>query len=139
MSLHDKPQLNSKRRRNRKAQLAARDGQRCSYCRRPFAHLREATLDHIAPISLWRTWSAAALVLACRPCNSHKGDRLPLSLALLLLRSADPSRPTVHPTAWPLLARLAHICESAAWPDWSAYESVDRSIGELPVRLEVAA
>ncbi|MFE9574264.1 HNH endonuclease [Streptomyces sp. NPDC006692] len=85
--------LNSARRRARKAQLAARDGKRCTYCRRSFASLREATLDHVAPLSLLRTWSARHLVLACRPCNTRKADRLPLLLALLLLWSTDPTRP----------------------------------------------
>ncbi|MFF0131553.1 HNH endonuclease [Streptomyces mirabilis] len=78
------PHLNAHRRRARKQRLAARDGQQCYYCRRPFLELREATADHIAPVSLWRTWSVSALVLACRSCNDTKADRLPISLALLL-------------------------------------------------------
>ncbi|MYT96718.1 MULTISPECIES: HNH endonuclease [unclassified Streptomyces] len=77
--------LNSTRRRARKHQLATRDGQRCAYCHHPFATLREATLDHVVPVSLLRTWSAGALVLACRPCNQAKADRLPLSMALLIV------------------------------------------------------
>ncbi|MFE2295656.1 HNH endonuclease [Streptomyces sp. NPDC059452] len=77
--------LNAPRRRQRKRQLAARDGARCAYCRRSFAGLREATLDHVVPVSLLRTWSAGALVLACRPCNQTKADRLPLSMALLIV------------------------------------------------------
>ncbi|MGW2818015.1 HNH endonuclease [Streptomyces sp. NPDC001415] len=115
MSLHAKPQLNSRRRRARKAQLAARDGQHCTYCSQPFATLRDATLDHVVPISLMRTWSADHLVLACRPCNTRKADRLPLSVALLLCRSAV-HRAGVHgvftvPT-WLALARLAHANQS---------------------------
>ncbi|MGB8940645.1 MAG: HNH endonuclease [Streptomyces sp.] len=80
-----KTMLNSERRRMRKEQLARRHGRRCAYCRRPFASLREATLDHVAPRSLWRTWRATALVLACESCNTAKADRLPLSLALVLV------------------------------------------------------
>ncbi|MFB7431996.1 HNH endonuclease [Streptomyces microflavus] len=82
--------LNSTRRRARKHQLALRDGQRCAYCALPFASLREATLDHVVPVSLLRTWSAGALVLACRPCNHAKADRLPLSLALLIVWTYGP-------------------------------------------------
>ncbi|MEU8439875.1 HNH endonuclease [Streptomyces microflavus] len=82
--------LNSTRRRARKHQLALRDGQRCAYCALPFASLREATLDHVVPVSLLRTWSASALVLACRPCNHAKADRLPLSLALLIVWTHRP-------------------------------------------------
>ncbi|MET7697114.1 HNH endonuclease signature motif containing protein [Streptomyces sp. NPDC005485] len=78
------PHLNAARRRARKQQLAARDGAHCYYCRRPFLDLREATADHIAPVSVWRSWSVSSLVLACRSCNEAKADRFPLLLALLL-------------------------------------------------------
>ena len=84
--------LNARGTRARKFQLSQRDGQHCAYCFRRFATLREATLDHVAPLSLLRTWSASHLVLACRPCNTRKDDRLPLSLALLLCAYADRSR-----------------------------------------------
>ncbi|MFI5806555.1 HNH endonuclease [Streptomyces sp. NPDC051561] len=83
--------LNASRRRLRKEQLAARFGARCSYCRTPFVTLREATLDHIAPRSLWPSWSVHALTLACQPCNGAKDNRLPLSLALLLLAAVHPA------------------------------------------------
>ncbi|MFF0429383.1 HNH endonuclease [Streptomyces sp. NPDC004520] len=91
MSLHAAPRLNAARRRSRKAQLAVRDGWRCVYCRHRFKDLREATMDHVVPYSLYRTWSANALVLACQPCNHAKADRLFLSLALLLVWSTDPA------------------------------------------------
>ncbi|MEU6535731.1 HNH endonuclease [Streptomyces sp. NPDC047000] len=104
--------LNAARRRLRKEQLARRHGQRCAYCRRPFADLAEATLDHIVPQSLWRSWSVTSLILACVDCNQAKADRLPLSLALLVLAWVDPTRPTVDPAVWPLLARLAHANRS---------------------------
>ncbi|MEU9136215.1 HNH endonuclease [Streptomyces sp. NPDC048404] len=99
--------LNSAKRRVRKEQLARRHGQHCVYCRCPFPSLREATLDHVVPQSLWRSWSVTSLMLACFDCNQAKADRLPLSLALLLLRWADPTTPVVRPVDWPLLARLA--------------------------------
>ncbi|RPF32866.1 HNH endonuclease [Streptomyces sp. TLI_185] len=105
--------LNSARRRVRKEQLARRHGPRCTYCRRVFTDLSEATLDHIVPCSLWRSWSVTSLMLACRPCNQAKGDRLPLSLALLLLAWADPTAPVVRPVDWPLLARLAAVHHTA--------------------------
>ncbi|MFJ2005977.1 HNH endonuclease [Streptomyces chartreusis] len=105
--------LNSARRRVRKEQLARRHGQRCAYCCREFADLRDATLDHIAPKSLWRSWSVTSLLLACVDCNQAKANRLPLSLALVLLAWADPTRPIVRPADWPLLARLAAVHGSA--------------------------
>jgi len=126
-----KSMLNSTRRRVRKEQLARRHGQRCAYCRRPFADLTEATLDHVAPLSLWRTWSAAALVLACAPCNNAKADRLPLSIALLLAQSADPGGPTPGPIDWRLLARLAHANQSAFEAVWSPDPTAERSTPDL--------
>ncbi|MEU6228762.1 HNH endonuclease [Streptomyces sp. NPDC047042] len=123
--------LNASRTRARKFQLAQRDGLRCAYCRAPFAALGEATMDHVVPLSLWRTWSADHLVLACRSCNEAKADRLPLSIALLLLWSADPSRPTVCPADWTLLARLAHANQPTFTAVWSP-DSIDpRSTPDL--------
>ncbi|MFF1371820.1 HNH endonuclease [Streptomyces virginiae] len=119
MSLHDRPHLNAARRRARKRTLARRDGAHCTYCRRPFEDLRSATLDHVAPIRLFRTWSADHLVLACRPCNTAKADRFPLLLALLLCQSTNPTAPTVW-IDWPMLARVAHAWQTAAHADRSA-------------------
>ncbi|MFF7020674.1 HNH endonuclease [Streptomyces klenkii] len=137
MSLHDKPHLNAAGRRARKRTLARRDGQHCTYCRTPFPDLRQATIDHVAPISLFRTWRAEHLVLACRPCNSTKANRFPLSMALLLNIHSAPFTtrehvgPDVHEPIgsvhgqtrdrrtpldrvdWSLLARIAHARESA--------------------------
>ncbi|WP_432009552.1 HNH endonuclease [Streptomyces bacillaris] len=90
MNTQSRPRPNSARRRARKAQLASRDGLRCYYCRAAFRELREATADHIVPVSLYRTSSVGALVLACRPCNLAKADRLPLSMALLIVWTYGP-------------------------------------------------
>ncbi|MEY9990698.1 hypothetical protein ABIE67_002730 [Streptomyces sp. V4I8] len=134
---HGNP-LNSARRRVRKEQLARRHGQHCAYCRCPFPDLSEATLDHIAPQSLWRSWSVTSLMLACADCNQTKADRLPLSLALVLLAWADPTAPIVRPVDWPLLARLAAVHESAltsvtarVTPDVTADPTGERSTPSL--------
>lgn len=91
MSLHASPHLSAARRRARKRTLARRDGQHCTYCLRPFADVREATIDHVVPISLFYTWRSGHLVLACRPCNDRKANRLPLSVALLLCALTSPT------------------------------------------------
>ncbi|MGC4953857.1 HNH endonuclease [Actinomadura citrea] len=70
----------SAKRRAIKRKLARRDGAQCFYCAHPFGDLAEATLDHLIPFSVLPTWKPAALVLACRPCNQAKGDRLPQTL-----------------------------------------------------------
>ncbi|WP_307835256.1 HNH endonuclease [Streptomyces adelaidensis] len=119
--------IKTETRRLRRRQLAERYGLRCAYCRRPFATVREATLDHIVPNSLWRTATVTALVLACLDCNHRKGDRFPLSLALLLLRQIDPTRPVIRPTDLPVLARLAYanhpIHTASSRPDSAARRS----------------
>jgi hypothetical protein len=61
-----------------KTQIAKRDGSTCFYCQQPFdAKLDGATLDHLIPQSVMPGWNQANLVLACRPCNIAKADRLP--------------------------------------------------------------
>ncbi|WP_171107209.1 HNH endonuclease signature motif containing protein [Streptomyces sp. Z423-1] len=99
-------------RRRRKRQVAYVFRHRCAYCRCRFRSLDRATLDHIAPRSVWQTWSATALALACLDCNHRKADRFPLSIALLLLRSVDPTRPVIRPADLPLLAQLAQANQS---------------------------
>ncbi|MGW6462161.1 HNH endonuclease, partial [Streptomyces sp. NPDC055078] len=119
--------------RNRVRRLRSMVGDRCAYCRRGFTADRHPTVDHIVPYSLFRTNRVGHLTLACHDCNHYKADRLPLSLALLILQSAHPtdhptapaSTPAVHPAGpvftgpagwagWLALARLAHLYESAA-------------------------
>ncbi|MFG3126547.1 HNH endonuclease [Streptomyces tendae] len=123
--------LNSASRRMRKQQLARRHGQCCAYCRRPFTSLSEATLDHVAPQSLWRSWSVTSLMLACVDCNRAKADRFPLSLALVLLASIGPSRQTVGAAVWPLLARLAAAHQSTYAAVWTPDPTALRSTPDL--------
>ncbi|MFJ9130951.1 HNH endonuclease [Streptomyces sp. NPDC102340] len=139
--------LNSAMRRVRKDQLARRHGQRCTYCRRPFTDLSEATLDHVVPLSLWRTWSVTALMLACLDCNRRKADRLPLSLALLLVFTVGaPSTASVHGESadsidlnWRLLARLAHANQSAYTATWTADRAAQRSTPNLHESTDTGA
>ncbi|MCY0947859.1 HNH endonuclease [Streptomyces antarcticus] len=68
----------SQRRKRIKRALARRDGACCWYCAGDFGpELEGATVDHLIPHTLLRTWMLAALVLACEPCNRAKADRLP--------------------------------------------------------------
>ncbi|MFB6567356.1 HNH endonuclease [Streptomyces noursei] len=75
--------------RERRAQKIAQrkvQGWRCFYCRRPFTEARPFTFDHYIPYRIWRTTQLKNLVLACGPCNEAKADRLPWTVALLLLK-----------------------------------------------------
>lgn len=65
--------------------LAERDGRHCFYCRTEFDRLRDVTIDHYVPKSVWACNLPANLVLACRSCNQTKGDRLTWSMAAVLL------------------------------------------------------
>ncbi|WP_445395139.1 HNH endonuclease [Streptomyces sp. LE64] len=78
----NKPNIEVRRNRKRRAAYVYR--RRCAYCRVAFRSLDEATLDHIVPRSVWHTWTATALALACGDCNQAKANRFPLSIALLL-------------------------------------------------------
>ncbi|WP_258539630.1 HNH endonuclease [Streptomyces ipomoeae] len=124
---HQHP-LNAARRRARKEQLARRHGQCCGYCRRPFASLREATLDHIAPCSLWRTWSVTALMLACFDCNQNKADRFPLSLALMLCATFTPTG--VNDPSTPV--------DAGSTPVDAGSTPVDRPVDGLTVHVDTS-
>ncbi|MFF8557688.1 HNH endonuclease [Streptomyces albidoflavus] len=133
--------LTKEQRRRRRVWLARRFGLSCAYCYRPFTFLEQATLDHVVPFSLYRTWAVQHLMLACRPCNQAKGNRLPLSLALLLVHAANPGESTVNGlagVAWPLLARLAAERQSAAREHpWAADEHLT-GVHEHPGRVRDA-
>ncbi|MFB6595466.1 MULTISPECIES: HNH endonuclease [Streptomyces] len=134
--------LTKEQRRRRRVWLARRFGLRCAYCYRPFTFLEQATLDHVVPFSLYRTWAVQHLVLACRPCNQVKADRLPLSMALLLVHAAGSGESTANGlagVAWPLLARLAVERQSAAREHQWATDEHPTGVREHPDRERDAA
>jgi 5-methylcytosine-specific restriction endonuclease McrA len=56
--------------------LVARDGgERCHYCSIHFGRTPQRTVDHLVPIANGGSNSLENLVLACWPCNKHKGTR----------------------------------------------------------------
>ncbi len=71
------------------AKLGARDGWRCHLCRRkvdptlPYQHRRAGTRDHLVPVSQGGDDSPANLRLAHRSCNSSRGVRGAVQLALV--------------------------------------------------------
>lgn len=71
-------------RRRRRAALVKRDGARCAYCGVPFLDPSLATLDHIIPYVITRTYDLWDLALACDSCNDEKGSRIPAVLVPLL-------------------------------------------------------
>jgi 5-methylcytosine-specific restriction endonuclease McrA len=73
--------------------LFARDRQVCAYCGHQF-HFDELTREHIVPTSRGGLDSWMNCISACRPCNGHKGNRLPeeANMSLLYL----PYVPSLH-------------------------------------------
>ena len=73
--------------------LFARDRGICAYCGHRF-HFEDLTREHIVPTSRGGQDTWKNCITACRPCNGHKGNRLPeeLSISLMYL----PYVPNLH-------------------------------------------
>jgi 5-methylcytosine-specific restriction endonuclease McrA len=98
---------------NRRA-IFARDGQRCQYC-----GASAENIDHVIPRSRGGRHTWDNVVAACRPCNTHKRDRL-LEESGMKLRRA-PIAPRER--AWALVAT------GSVRPDWEPYlRAVSRSL-----------
>jgi len=64
-----------------KREIFRRDGYRCQYCGRTFAHL---TLDHVVPRHRQGKYEWENLVGACPTCNRFKGNRTPQEAGMVL-------------------------------------------------------
>jgi 5-methylcytosine-specific restriction endonuclease McrA len=64
--------------------LFARDRGVCAYCGHLF-HADELTREHIVPTSRGGLDSWMNCISACRPCNGHKGNRLPEEARMSLM------------------------------------------------------
>ena len=58
----------------RKARLSAQRN-RCCYCGEPFTADRRPTIEHLLPVSQGGDNSIGNLALACKNCNSGRGNR----------------------------------------------------------------
>lgn len=70
-------------------------GSRCLYCNARLDDLRDKRVDHMHPVALGGSHSAANLALACDLCNARKGA-MPLVDWLALLPEVDRRRVTRH-------------------------------------------
>ena len=75
------------------AKLFSRDRNVCAYCGGHF-HEPDLTREHIVPTSRGGTDSWMNCITACRPCNGHKGSRMPEEAHMSLLYL--PYVPTLH-------------------------------------------
>jgi len=77
-----------------RANIFARDRNRCQYCGRR-ERPEHLTFDHVIPVARGgrKTWEN--IVTACVPCNRRKGGRTPEEAGMRLIR--PPTRPRWHP------------------------------------------
>jgi 5-methylcytosine-specific restriction endonuclease McrA len=68
-----------------KRNLMHRDEGICQYCGHPVTH-HSASIDHMMPTSRGGRHEWKNAVLACKPCNTRKGDKTPKEAGLQLRR-----------------------------------------------------
>jgi hypothetical protein len=73
--------------------LFARDRGICAYCGHRF-HVEDLTREHIVPTSRGGHDTWMNCITACRPCNGHKGNRMPDELGMSLMYL--PYVPSLH-------------------------------------------
>ncbi|MFJ1900499.1 HNH endonuclease [Streptomyces sp. NPDC088115] len=76
--------LNTKRATAKRKRLVHMYGLKCTYCGCSFEDIAQATLDHVVPYRLLRSWANVNLALACADCNEQKDDKVPAVLMPLL-------------------------------------------------------
>ena len=69
-----------------KLNLLARDQFTCQYCGAELS-VRESSMDHVIPRSRSGTTCWENVVIACHPCNRHKGGRTPSEARMTLRRN----------------------------------------------------
>lgn len=72
-----------------RARILDRDGWACQYCGARLLTNKDATVDHIHPVSLGGTNDESNLRACCQPCNILKGQGSEQRLRLLLALSVS--------------------------------------------------
>lgn len=93
--------------------VAIRDDHRCQYCGVKLP-LRQLTFDHVVPRRLGGATSWTNIVMACRPCNGHKGGRTPDAAGMRLRK--EPIKPTWLPVSTFRFEQARSLPE--AWTQW---------------------
>jgi 5-methylcytosine-specific restriction endonuclease McrA len=97
--------------------VMARDGGRCQYC-----GAKADSIDHVVPRSKGGQHTWDNVVAACRPCNTHKRDRL-LHETTMHLRSHP--RPPVG-RAWSIAAAAGSV--PLDWGPYLAWSHADDAV-----------
>lgn len=106
-----------------KANLCVRDNMMCQYCGLKFLQVRDVTLDHVLPRSVWKNKGIKGsptnwgnIVIACAPCNKRKANRTPGQADMALL-----NKPRVPQSAKYILGlKPWHRIE----PEWEPYVKI---------------
>lgn len=77
-----------------RANIYARDGYTCQYCRQPFK-AQELTFDHVIPSAQGGTKGWENIVSACIDCNVRKGPRTPQEAGMTLAKIPRKPTPTL--------------------------------------------
>ena len=95
-----------------RANVYARDGQRCQYCARRLAP-SQLSFDHVVPVARGGHKGWDNIVTCCIPCNRRKGDHTPEEVGFHLVRK--PRRPDALPS---LTLSLGIRAAPASWRDY---------------------
>ncbi|MHB8416797.1 MAG: HNH endonuclease [Myxococcales bacterium] len=63
----------TRRREAKKRLFAGRDQVPCCFCGKQLG-FKEATIEHVRPLSRGGTWEMENLRISCSPCNSARGN-----------------------------------------------------------------
>lgn len=96
-----------------RANIYARDGYRCQYCRRR-PSTSELTYDHVIPVARGGPKSWENIVTCCIPCNRKKGNRTPEEAGMKLLKAPK------APSGFPHKIRF-HFQQRQAPESWRDY------------------
>lgn len=70
------PRLEGSDKHRRRVRLWIRGPRSCHWCQKPFTNPREATLEHLIPLSKGGSNRLDNLALACEPCNQARKNSL---------------------------------------------------------------
>jgi 5-methylcytosine-specific restriction endonuclease McrA len=108
-------------------EVRGRDLGLCRYCG---VRLTRATgtLDHVVPLSLDGEHTADNIVMACRPCNHRKRDRVPSDAGMVLLAPGT-SRRSLPDRGQ--RKRMRDSQRSADWPAVVLGDAPNSTVGDL--------
>lgn len=93
-----------------KLNVFLRDGYECQYCKELVTR-KNATLDHVLPVSHGGKTTFENTVTACAPCNANKGND----------KKIVPAHKPVKPSYYQLVDKRKKLKWDVAHPSWNHY------------------